>query len=40
MISFLKDVLVGMLLLSGITFFGLLIWAMIYSIHKYNRKNK
>ena len=40
MIQFLKDVLIGMLLLSGITFFGVLIWSMIHAIAKYHRDNK
>ena len=34
MIGFLKEFFVGMALLAGITFFGVLIWATVYSIVK------
>ena len=40
MIQVLKDVFIGMLLLSGITFFGVLIWALIYTLVKMVNEEK
>lgn len=40
MIGFLKDVFMGMLLLAGIAFFGVLIWALIYSLVKMFNEEK
>ena len=40
MMEFLRDVFIGMLYLCGITFFGILIWAMITAIKKYHRNNQ
>lgn len=37
MIGFLKDVFIGVLLLAGSTFAGVLVWALIYSLIKYCR---
>ena len=40
MINFLKDVFIVTVLTAGITFFAVMIWAVIYSVIKMYRGDK